>query len=96
MEDRQIIDGQIGWHHRFNGHELGQIPGDGEEQGGLAYCSPKSLPSLATEQQQMDGQMGGCLDGWIHRYIGREAPFYSIMPTNNWGRNDRINKITIL
>ena len=23
-----------GWHHRFDGHELGQIPGDGEGQRG--------------------------------------------------------------
>ena len=26
-------------HHRCNGHELGQTPGDGEGQGGLASCS---------------------------------------------------------
>ena len=30
----------VGWHHRFNGHEFEQIPGDGEEQGGLVYYSP--------------------------------------------------------
>ena len=30
----------VGWHHWFNGHELGQTPGDGEGQGGLACCSP--------------------------------------------------------
>ena len=29
-----------GWHHRFNGHELGQTPGDGEGQGRLACCRP--------------------------------------------------------
>ena len=28
-----------GWHHQCNGHELGQIWGDGEEQEGLACCS---------------------------------------------------------
>ena len=28
-----------GSHHRFNGHELGQTPGDGKGQGGLACCS---------------------------------------------------------
>ena len=28
------------WHHQCNGHELGQTPGDGEGQGGLACCSP--------------------------------------------------------
>ena len=29
-------DEMVGWHHRFNGHELGQTPGDGDGQGGLA------------------------------------------------------------
>ena len=27
-------------HHRFNGHEFEQTPGDGEGQGSLACCSP--------------------------------------------------------
>ena len=30
----------VGWHHRFNGHELGQTLGDGKGQGNLACCSP--------------------------------------------------------
>ena len=30
----------VGWHHRFNGRELGQTSGDGEGQGGLVCCSP--------------------------------------------------------
>ena len=30
----------LGWHHRLNGHELGQTPGDDEGQGSLACCSP--------------------------------------------------------
>ena len=30
----------VGWDHGFNGHELEQAPGDGEEQGGLTCCSP--------------------------------------------------------
>ena len=29
-----------GWHHWCSEHELGQTAGDGEEQGGLACCSP--------------------------------------------------------
>ena len=33
-------DEMVGWHHWFNGHELSQTMGDGEEQGGLACCSP--------------------------------------------------------
>ena len=28
------------WHHRFNGHELGQILGNAERQGSLACYSP--------------------------------------------------------
>ena len=30
-----------GWHHQCNEHELGQTPGDGEGQEGLACCSPR-------------------------------------------------------
>ena len=30
----------IGWHHRLNGHEFQQAPGDGEGQESLACCSP--------------------------------------------------------
>ena len=33
-------DEVVGWHHRLNGHELEQAPGDGEGQGSLACCSP--------------------------------------------------------
>ena len=32
----------VGWHHQFNGHELGQTLGDSEGQRGLACCSPWS------------------------------------------------------
>ena len=30
----------VGWHHRLNGHEFEQVPGDSEGQGSLACCSP--------------------------------------------------------
>ena len=33
-------DEMVGWHHRLNGHELGQTSGDGDGQGGLVCCSP--------------------------------------------------------
>ena len=42
----------VGWHHRLNGHEFEQAPGDGEGQGNLACCSPWVGHDLATEQQQ--------------------------------------------
>ena len=31
----------VGWHRRFNGHEPGQTPGDGEGQESLMCCSPR-------------------------------------------------------
>ena len=33
-------DEMVGWHHRLNGHEFEQAPGDGEGQGGLVGCTP--------------------------------------------------------
>ena len=30
----------VRWHHRLNGLEFEQTPGDSEEQGSLACCSP--------------------------------------------------------
>ena len=33
-------DEMVGWHHRLNGHEFEQTPGDSEGQGILLYCSP--------------------------------------------------------
>ena len=32
--------GMIGWHHRLNGHEFEQIPGDCEGQESLMCSSP--------------------------------------------------------
>ena len=39
-EKRASEDEMAGWHHRCNGHELGQTSGDGEGQGSLACCNP--------------------------------------------------------
>ena len=44
-------DEMVGWHHRFNGHELEQTPGDGEGQGSLAYCSPRGCKESGTSYQ---------------------------------------------
>ena len=51
MEGRRRMgteDEMVGWHHRLNGHELGQTLGDGEGQGGLACCSPEGHKELHT------------------------------------------------
>ena len=39
-EKRATEDELIGWHHRLDGHEFEQTPGDGEGQRSLACCSP--------------------------------------------------------
>ena len=52
-EKRATEDEIAGWHHQFNGQELGQTPGVGEGQGSLACHNPCGCKgSLATEQQQ--------------------------------------------
>ena len=33
-------DKMFGWHHRLNGYEFEQTPGDSEGQGSLTCCSP--------------------------------------------------------
>ena len=33
-------DEMVGWHHRLDGHECEQAPGDSEGQGSLACCRP--------------------------------------------------------
>ena len=38
----------VGWHYCCNGHELGQTPGDGGGQGGLACCSPQGCEESDT------------------------------------------------
>ena len=40
-----------GWHHRFNGHEFEQTPGDSERQGSLASCSPWGGKELDVTEQ---------------------------------------------
>ena len=39
-EKRAAEEEMVGWHHRLNGRELGQSPGDGEGQGDLVCCIP--------------------------------------------------------
>ena len=55
----------VGWHHRLNGHELGQTPGDGKGQGGLAHCSPRGhrvRNSVETEtEKRLTALQGGVL-----------------------------------
>ena len=45
----------VGWHHRLNGREFEQTPGDGEGQESLACCRPwgrRECDMLSEQQQQ--------------------------------------------
>ena len=50
-ENRASKDEMAGQHHRCNEHELGQIRGDVEEQGGLACCCPWGHQDLNMTRQ---------------------------------------------
>ena len=47
----------VGWHHRLNGHEFEQTPGDGEGQGSLACCSPWGHKESDTTERQNNNKV---------------------------------------
>ena len=49
-------DEMVGWHHRPNGHEFEQAPGEKEGQGILAFCSPWDCKELDTNEQLNDNK----------------------------------------
>ena len=44
-------DEKVGWHHRLNGHEFKQTPGDSQAQGSLMCCSPWAHKELDTTER---------------------------------------------
>ena len=44
-------DEMAGWHHRLNGHKFGWTPGDGDGQGGLAWCNSWGRKESDTTEQ---------------------------------------------
>ena len=41
QEEKGMTENETaGWHHRLNGHESEQTPGDGEGEGSMVCCSP--------------------------------------------------------
>ena len=43
-EEKGVTEGEmVGWHHRLDGHEFEETPGDGKGQGNLVCCSPWGL-----------------------------------------------------
>ena len=49
-EGEDTKDETVGWHHRLNGHEFEQTPGDGEGQGSMLCCSPGGHKELDTTE----------------------------------------------
>ena len=45
-------DEMVGWHHRLNGHEFEQTPGDSEGQRSLVCCSPWGRKESGTSEQE--------------------------------------------
>ena len=41
----------VRWHHQVNGHEFEETPGEDEEQGSLACCSPWGHKESDTTEQ---------------------------------------------
>ena len=50
-EKETTEDEMVGWHHWLNGHEFEQVPGVGDGQGSLAYCSPWGCKESDTTEQ---------------------------------------------
>ena len=50
-------DKMVGWHHWLNGHEFEQAPGDGDEQGNLACCSPWGCKESDTIEQMKNNKV---------------------------------------
>ena len=50
-EEGVTEDEMVGWHHRLNGYEFEQAPGDSEGRGGLARCSPWGHKELDTTER---------------------------------------------
>ena len=45
------LEKMLGWHHRLNGPEFEQAPGEGEGQGSLASCSPWGRKESGTTER---------------------------------------------
>ena len=52
QEEKGMTEDEMdGWHHQLNGHEFEQAPGDGEENGSLACCTPWFGKELDTAER---------------------------------------------
>ena len=59
----------VGWHHRLDGHECEQAPGDGDGQGGLACGSPQAYKESDMTQQLNNNNNAYIFQLWYMGYI---------------------------
>ena len=72
-------DDMVGWHHRLNGHEFAQTPGDGEGQGSLACCSPWGCNKEVRRARSLVN-LQACT--WRHwQWMSKEAFSLSVAPS---------------
>ena len=57
----------VGWHHRLDGREFEQSPGDGEGQGSLACCSPWGRKESDTTERLSSKGKGDAEEGGAPR-----------------------------
>ena len=58
-EKRATDEATVGWHHRLDGYDSEQIPGDSEGHGGLVCCSPWGCKELDMTQQLNNNSLWG-------------------------------------
>ena len=86
----------VGWHHRLNGHESEQAPGDGDGHGSLACCSlwgcrePDTTERLNNNPDHVRTDWGRVLGGQVLR---RDEPCWGRghcnHPSERWPRTRR-------
>ena len=77
-------DEMVGWHHRLNGHEFEQAPGDSEGQRSLVRCSPRRRKELDVTEDWTTTLLSQCED--IHLTVCKQMNMaayqeISLLPT---------------
>ena len=52
----------VGWHHRFNGHELEKTSGESEGQASLSRCNPWSCKEPLNKDNWEDSTCLGAIE----------------------------------
>ena len=69
-------DRMVGWHHRLDGHEFEQAPGDGGGQGSLACCSPWVAESDMAERLNSCSTYTINPYMWLSEFMENSVYFY--------------------